>query len=106
MEAQQTEQTEQTPQKAPERYIHIILMAQDEVGQLKTVLDGRLTSVKVDRDDAGTGHIYGDFAAEMPRTQIEKAVEEYKTKLQEEQAGSEEAPEAAPEEKGRENAEA
>jgi hypothetical protein len=97
---------ETTQQTQPERYIHVILMAQDEMGQLKTVLDGRLTSVKIDRSEDGTGHIYGDFASEVPRTQIEKALEEYKGKLQEEQAASTEETKPAPKKKGRKKAEA
>ena len=57
------------------RYIHMILLMQDEVGQIKTVMDGKLTSVNVDRKPDGTGHIYGEFASEISREAIQKLIE-------------------------------
>jgi len=91
-----TQDAQETPQEdGPQRYIHLVLMMQDEVGQLKTVLDGRLKSVNVDRKDDGSGHIYGDFAEEIPREKIEAMVTEYQKQLE---TAEEEAPALEPEE--------
>jgi len=64
--------------KPRKKLIHVILMMQDEIGQLKTVLDGRLESVSIDRKADGTGHIYGEFAPELSRENIEKLIEQAK----------------------------
>ena len=71
------------------RLTYVVVMMQDEIGQLKVVLDGRMDNLDVERRPDGTGTIYGKFAREVPREAIEKLVEAQRKKAEE---AAEEAP--------------
>jgi hypothetical protein len=83
-----------------ERHLHIIVMAQDEVGQLKVVLDGKLIELNVDRDHDGTGHLYGKFAPEVSREEIAAMIEAQtsRSKEQEQEDAAEQPPRNPPDE--------